>query len=960
MKKLLAILLTLSLLLCALPALAETGEADVSMNGKAYHLTLESIEVVDGRLRLVIDGLAESLGFGPSGFQLAATPMLYYGDETVSPTDRDTMIGNDVTCYFDRDTLPDRVMLVPAEADQEPILFWENIAQEDSAIPAELIGQWHGTGEPKGGGSSIDLTATVNADGSGEYTFVQSGYEESYPFTIDQAGNSFSVNIPADNQLGISACEGIWALENGTLLLDITTTFANGRQFVYHAECEKQTGTGQPEVFSSAEAGDIILFGHYEQDDDIANGLEPLEWIALDINSETATLISKYALARMPFNGEAVDISYDFARRETSLYQWLNGDFADTAFTPEEKELLKADNGQVVDLLTVEEAESFFSTDAERACRLTPAYADIPQAFAWWLRSASEQGAAFVHDYGSIDHDGAALTAQEYVRPVIRLRTADLPEPEPTPTPTPEPTPEPTATPLPEYIDALNEMHNKATHNNGANIENAACMSDVIVAIYTSDSEDALPEVLTADSEDERLFPREYRAKSYETAQWAAIIYPYYKIIGHYGVGGGAARRTSTYLSLFNLETKIQYDLKVAVEEPPQSVVVPSINGIPVGGGGSASGSYHLEDAVDALTAQVEAARQKATPTPTPEPTLAPTPEPTPEPTATPTPEPTTAPTPEPTTAPTPEPTAEPIEEPAPEPEGTPIGVSTEDILAALDDDTCRATYDALSAGEVIRKGSRGDTAKGVQQTLVDFGQNIAVDGSVGPKTIAALNAVQAAFGLTETEELDAAGYADLLPRLLMVANPEAADALLAGQMGGGEYDYMRACALVEQGKYASAKALFEECGYGDWEGRAEACVQPWPKTGVLYKNPDVKGSSTELTVKFNTDPDTAMLVKVYTTDDVLARTMFIGGTGKATCSLPAGTYVIKDGTGHNWYGEEESFGSEGYYEIMTFGDGVQEVELRKNYSATITVNVQENNPEAEGVGSDWESWSDF
>ena len=298
--------------------------------------------------------------------------------------------------------------------------------------------------------------------------------------------------------------------------------------------------------------------------------------------------------------------------------------------------------------------------------------------------------------------------------------------------------------------------------------------------------------------------------------------------------------------------------------------------------------------------------------------------------------------------------------------EPTEGGISDADmeaaILAALNDDTWRATYAALLSGEVIQKGSKGDTAKGVQQTLVAFGQDIAVDGNFGPKTIAALNAVQEAFGLSQTESLDAAGYAALLPRLLIIADPDAADTLLAGQMDAGEYDYMRACALAARGKYASAKTLFEECGWGDWEARAGACVQPWPKTGVLYKNPDVKGSNAELAVQFNTDADTAMLVKVYTTDGVLARTMFIGGTGKATCSLPAGTYVIKDGVGKNWYGEEEAFGErpEGQYEIMTFDDGSQEVELEKNYRSTITVNVQEDNPDAEGVGSDWESWSDF
>ncbi len=286
-------------------------------------------------------------------------------------------------------------------------------------------------------------------------------------------------------------------------------------------------------------------------------------------------------------------------------------------------------------------------------------------------------------------------------------------------------------------------------------------------------------------------------------------------------------------------------------------------------------------------------------------------------------------------------------------------GVDVDEVLDALGEDVYRDTYKALLAGETIAKGSKGDAAKGVQQTLVAFGQDIAVDGSVGPRTIAALNAVQAAFGLEQTESLDASQFAALLPRLLIVTDPDGADGLMYGRLDG-EFDHMRGCALALQGKHYSAKQAFEQSGWGDWEERAAACVQEWPKTGLLYKNPDVPGSNTQLTVQFNTDADTAMLVKIYTSENVLARTLFIGGTGKATVKLPAGVYLIKDGTGHDWYGEAEAFGDEGSYEIMTFDGGEQLVELKKNYATTITVNVQEDNPDAEGVGSDWESWSDF
>ncbi len=301
----------------------------------------------------------------------------------------------------------------------------------------------------------------------------------------------------------------------------------------------------------------------------------------------------------------------------------------------------------------------------------------------------------------------------------------------------------------------------------------------------------------------------------------------------------------------------------------------------------------------------------------------------------------------------------EPVEEPAEEPAEAPAP-TIDEILNALGDDACRAAYEALLSGEVVQKGSKGDAAKAVQQTLIALGQPITADGNVGPKTIAALNAAQAAFGLEQTEAVDAGSYAKLLTGQLIATDPDAAEALLSGTSEAAEYDYMRGCVLFAQGRYYGAKQAFEASATGDWEARAAACAQPWPKTGMLYKNPDVKGSNTELTVVFNSDSETAMLVKIYTPDDVLARTLFIGGTGKATVSLPAGHYVIKDGTGSEWYGEEEAFGEEGFYEVMTFADGNREVELKKNYQSTITVNVREPDANADSVGSRYEDWGSF
>ena len=96
-----------------------------------------------------------------------------------------------------------------------------------------------------------------------------------------------------------------------------------------------------------------------------------------------------------------------------------------------------------------------------------------------------------------------------------------------------------------------------------------------------------------------------------------------------------------------------------------------------------------------------------------------------------------------------------------------------ESALAAMGVTDYPALRDALGSGEAMGDGSRGDAARGLQQLLVAFGQNIKADGIVGPKTLAALNAVQAQYELPQTDRLDAEGLATLLPLLLMNGQDE-------------------------------------------------------------------------------------------------------------------------------------------------------------------------------------------
>ncbi len=47
---------------------------------------------------------------------------------------------------------------------------------------------------------------------------------------------------------------------------------------------------------SVVEVGDVIYFGSYEQDNNLSNGKEEIEWIVLAKENRKALLISKYAL----------------------------------------------------------------------------------------------------------------------------------------------------------------------------------------------------------------------------------------------------------------------------------------------------------------------------------------------------------------------------------------------------------------------------------------------------------------------------------------------------------------------------------------------------------------------------------------------------------------------------------------------------------------------------------------
>ncbi len=108
--------------------------------------------------------------------------------------------------------------------------------------------------------------------------------------------------------------------------------------------------------------GDEVTMGVYEQDNDTSNGVEPIEWIVLDINEEQVLLLSKYVLCSKKY-----DYSTEIKGWAMSeIYQWLNNDFLNSSFTDEERQKIiftKEDENTIgsVFFLSFDEAVKYFN-----------------------------------------------------------------------------------------------------------------------------------------------------------------------------------------------------------------------------------------------------------------------------------------------------------------------------------------------------------------------------------------------------------------------------------------------------------------------------------------------------------------------------------------------------------------------------------------------------------------------
>ena len=140
---------------------------------------------------------------------------------------------------------------------------------------------------------------------------------------------------------------------------------------------------------SAFRTNEYITFGTYEQDNNTANGAEPIEWLVLAKEDNRVLVISKYALDSQLYNAEWTSVTWETC----TLRTWLNETFLSNAFNPTEQSKIQATNVTAdknpwtntdagndtldkVFLLSFKEADKYFNSDTERRCAPT-SYADV-------------------------------------------------------------------------------------------------------------------------------------------------------------------------------------------------------------------------------------------------------------------------------------------------------------------------------------------------------------------------------------------------------------------------------------------------------------------------------------------------------------------------------------------------------------------------------------------------------
>ena len=189
-----------------------------------------------------------------------------------------------------------------------------------------------------------------------------------------------------------------------------------------------------------AEVGETVLLGQYEQDNDLSNGQEEIEWVVVKRDGDSALLFSKHYLDCQPYSTGKANYWED-----SYLRQWLNSNFINTAFSSEQQVYIQEteinnhyefqkgvydsyggpDTKDKIFIFSADEivkykkhVESFLPTEYALANNESPQY-----SYAGWLRSPITNGIAdTTNHFQREDGLGGSSIGKKYVMPVLWVK----------------------------------------------------------------------------------------------------------------------------------------------------------------------------------------------------------------------------------------------------------------------------------------------------------------------------------------------------------------------------------------------------------------------------------------------------------------------------------------------------------------------------------------------------------
>lgn len=265
------------------------------------------------------------------------------------------------------------------------------------------------TGAAAGAGGMGKIAMTVIALALGAGMFFQ---------IMRPDGNSIDVEAPLSNEWGNNI---------------VTVTAAPEEDDTQ----EPEERTAESEEDTGPVAGNIVRFGHYEQDNDLENGDEPIEWRILDVQDGRVLLISKDVLSCQAISSGIWENS--------ASRSWLNDTFLKEAFTEEEQRTIlttEVDNSynqqanrsennvgnsggnnteDKIFLLSFAESNEYFDSDDDRIAwpssyaisQELPVWVERNSA-SWWLRSPGRNNAynSYVGPNGDNDREIASESSR--------------------------------------------------------------------------------------------------------------------------------------------------------------------------------------------------------------------------------------------------------------------------------------------------------------------------------------------------------------------------------------------------------------------------------------------------------------------------------------------------------------------------------------------------------------------